>query len=493
MEGLSNCTKCHELGEDVKNDKCMDCHTEIKNQLTSKNGFHSTQNIPSKLCYECHSEHHGRNFKLIKFDKENFDHDKVGFKLSGRHSEINCVDCHKSEFRSDDKVDERPDSFLGLNQTCTSCHEDVHRKTLGNSCENCHNTKTFKPPSLFSHNKAKFKLTGAHQDVECQKCHKIEEIDGKKFQHFAGIKFNSCSNCHNDVHKGKFGSDCQSCHQTNSFTEINNKNRFDHSITNFPLLGKHNNVKCESCHKGKLTDKLVHNQCIDCHEDYHKKQFLTNATTTDCKTCHTVEGFKPSTFSIEDHDKLNFKLTGSHLALPCQACHLKNAEWKFRISGDRCIDCHVNFHENEISSKFMGENNCAGCHTTNAWKEVGFNHTNTGFELLGKHENTSCRDCHFDNSQLAVIQKFKSISSDCIVCHTDIHKGQFEKEGKTICQDCHIFDNWRPDNFDHSKTRFPLDGAHKKVECSKCHKSSDDDSYIVFKISGDIKCINCHS
>ncbi len=30
FEGLQNCTKCHTLGEGLSNQKCLDCHTEIK-------------------------------------------------------------------------------------------------------------------------------------------------------------------------------------------------------------------------------------------------------------------------------------------------------------------------------------------------------------------------------------------------------------------------------------------------------------------------------
>jgi len=26
LEGMSNCTKCHALGEKVENNKCLDCH-----------------------------------------------------------------------------------------------------------------------------------------------------------------------------------------------------------------------------------------------------------------------------------------------------------------------------------------------------------------------------------------------------------------------------------------------------------------------------------
>jgi hypothetical protein len=39
----------------------------------------------------------------------------------------------------------------------------------------------------------------------------------------------------------------------------------------------------------------------------------------------------------------------------------------------------------------------------------------------------------------------------------------------TKCQDCHNTGAWKPANFDHSKTRFALTGAHERTECSRCH------------------------
>ena len=33
LEGMSNCTKCHILGEKVSNDLCLDCHTELKTRI----------------------------------------------------------------------------------------------------------------------------------------------------------------------------------------------------------------------------------------------------------------------------------------------------------------------------------------------------------------------------------------------------------------------------------------------------------------------------
>ena len=93
--------------------------------------------------------------------------------------------------------------------------------TLGNECSNCHSTEKFKPAANFDHNKASFKLTGAHEKVECSKCHPTEKKNGKDFVKHKGLSFSKLFSCHNDVHKGAFGADCKSCHSVNGFNIIN--------------------------------------------------------------------------------------------------------------------------------------------------------------------------------------------------------------------------------------------------------------------------------
>ena len=35
LEGISNCTRCHVLGEEVSNAKCLECHTPIQSQTSA--------------------------------------------------------------------------------------------------------------------------------------------------------------------------------------------------------------------------------------------------------------------------------------------------------------------------------------------------------------------------------------------------------------------------------------------------------------------------
>ena len=62
LEGIFKCTQCHILGDKVSNDKCLECHKEIKSRIDQKKGYHASREVRGKDCAVCHSEHHGRNF-----------------------------------------------------------------------------------------------------------------------------------------------------------------------------------------------------------------------------------------------------------------------------------------------------------------------------------------------------------------------------------------------------------------------------------------------
>ncbi len=489
FDGLNNCTKCHTIGEGLDNKKCLECHTEIRSRIEKNLGYHSSNEVKAKDCWKCHSEHNGRNFKIINFNPKQFDHRKTGYELTGQHKLIDCSKCHNQKFISDTKL-KKVKTYLGLSRNCISCHEDIHQKTAGITCENCHNTSSFSSDIKFDHSRTSFPLLGAHNLVKCTECHKKIASEEKSIIKFTTKQKSLCTDCHIDVHNNKFGSNCLSCHNFNSFKNAAKKG-FDHSKTGFPLIGKHQFVECKDCHKRKLTDPIKHDRCLNCHNDYHKGQFAINNLPKDCEECHTEQGFTPSKFTIEHHQKTKFVLTGSHLAIECRACHYKTKEWKFRFSSLKCIECHQNVHNQEISFRFIEKDKCENCHNTVLWSVVKFDHSQTKFSLLGKHSTIACRSCHIKETQNSKIHLFKSLKSNCLDCHQDYHYNQYSSED---CSNCHTFENWMPTKFNHSNTNFNLDGAHKKVECIKCHpsiKKDDGGNFILFKTRR-VKCSDCH-
>ncbi|MEE9432423.1 MAG: cytochrome C [Melioribacteraceae bacterium] len=475
--------------------KCLNCHEELRDIISLNRGYHSNKEVTSKKCWSCHGDHYGRNFEIVRFNEKKFDHLKSGYELIGSHKNLDCNKCHNSNFIENKRLELKSKTFLGLDKRCLTCHEDEHQGTLNSNCETCHNLEKFSQVEKFNHNDAKYILTGKHKEVDCNKCHTFEQRNNKRFQIFTGIKYQTCNSCHSDVHKGNFGTDCKSCHNTESFLKVSMSKNFNHSRTKFPLIGKHRTVSCKSCHKNSLSDKPKYKMCLDCHIDFHKGEFVNNNATSDCKDCHSEYGFSPSHFTLEKHNNTKFLLTGAHNAVACIDCHKVDDNWKFRISGETCITCHENVHANSISKKYFNENKCETCHVTTTWQEVKFEHTQTGFELIGKHKKTNCSSCHFDNEKLTSNEKqFVAVNSNCSSCHTDIHRGQFVEDGKELCIECHNFDNWEPTLFNHENTKFKIEGAHKQVQCFECHKPKDDEegNYFYYK-NEDVRCISCHS
>lgn len=493
LEGLTNCTKCHILGQKGTTQKCLECHTEIKNLMDAKKGYHASSEAKGKACRDCHGEHFGRNYQIIRIDEKTFNHNLAGFELVGKHAQITCADCHNPRLIQNNISQKKEGTFLGLGTECLSCHEDYHRNTLPANCLSCHNQDAFRPAPEFNHTKTRFPLIGKHQSVECAKCHQTELVNGKQFQRFAGIEFANCTSCHEDVHRNKFGNDCRKCHNEFSFNEVKSLSSFNHNQTAFPLLGMHRVVDCKKCHTSGYTQPVKHDRCSGCHADFHENQFRKNGKSPDCAECHSVNGFSPSSFGIERHNQMEFKLEGAHLATPCFACHLKNEKWNFAGLRTRCVDCHENIHQNTLPEKYLPEEDCKTCHSVTKWSEILFDHNATNFQLLGKHAGVNCRSCHFRETNGITKQQFSNLAGNCENCHEDVHFKQFEKSGKNDCERCHTFNNWLPDKFSHDNARFKLDGKHAGLECIQCHKPTDSliRNYIVYKFD-DISCASCH-
>jgi hypothetical protein len=463
----------------------------------------------------------GRDNELIWWvdGREKFDHKLTGFELLDKHAQPDCRKCHIDKHINNKEIlleagKKLNNTFLGLDQKCLSCHFDEHRGQLKTECLSCHIMAGWKPASAFNHNIAKFQLSGKHTNIECGKCHKPitdneNSIDSVYLQ-FTNIIHETCNNCHNDAHKGKFEQACKSCHSTSDWKNVNTIN-FDHSKTRYPLQGKHASLNCEQCHNvGKSKTDLKFEFCVDCHSDFHKGQFAKRESKGECGECHTVNGFSPSLYTIDMHSKSDYPLEDSHLAVPCFLCHGERSNesifkmTKFKFESTRCIVCHKDRHEGTVD-KYTTENGCGLCHNIAGWSSITYNHSAHGFKLEGKHAAINCTNCHKPD-ELESKEKtlrFTGLNKECLTCHIDTHRGQFAEEiefentikKETPCQRCHTPGNWFPDLFDHNRdSSFKLEGAHQKAKCRGCHKKIEepDGSFVWFK-PVDKKCESCHS
>jgi hypothetical protein len=520
LNGTANCTTCHKISAGQATYRCVECHTEIGSRVNNHHGLHATYNMKpgsSQECIKCHSDHNGEDFPLVKWDVNTFDHRTTGYVLEGKHAGLACNKCHTAERvapseRATIKVKDLNKTFLGIPQACVPCHEDYHKGRLGPNCLQCHNYEDWKvftiPGGKFDHSKTRYPLTGLHAKVACEKCH-TPGANGKP--RYVGIPFEKCDDCHEDPHKGSFTQTCQSCHNTNGWKKVStpalNEN-FDHSKTKYPLLGKHATVECIACHANADFKKhVVFAKCMDCHQpDPHGGQFVKRAAG-ECAPCHTVDGFKPSTFGVKEHATSAYPLEGGHAKVECDQCHIpKGKDTQYKIKFKLCTDCHKDEHGGQFAlAPYL--NACEKCHDLEGYRPSTFTiarHKNTRFILTGGHIAVPCGDCHKESEQFkpkTELYHWQDLA--CTSCHQDPHKGQFDERMRQPgpngtpagCELCHSTKAWKElSRFDHSKTSFPLVGAHRATACIDCHKPPNLETNLTnvdFKVAP-TKCEDCH-
>ncbi|MFN3958988.1 MAG: cytochrome c3 family protein [Parvularculaceae bacterium] len=388
--------------------------------------------------------------------------------LSSAHQEFadDCASCHAS-------FDKSAQSSL-----CLSCHKAVaadiktskgfHGKSPAVDdvpCKSCHtehegaafNIAAF-DEARFDHALTDYPLSGGHSGVKCGNCHAA----GRKFRDAP----TACVECHktDDPHKGTLGPDCQSCHNIQSWKQI----KFDHAKTRFPLLGKHQDVRCTACHLDQKFKGLPA-RCVDCHrdDDIHK-----GAYGADCASCHTP--FDWAKVAFDHGSRTRFALKGKHAVLSCPACHTTSlTSPKLQTA---CVACH----KSDDAHKGRNGPDCASCHGEGAWTSVRFDHDRrTKFALKGAHKALKCESCHLEPVTTALP------GTACIDCHRndDPHKGSQGPQ----CGSCHNETSWTANlRFDHDLGDFPLLGKHKSVACGSCHISKD------FR-AADPACSACHA
>ena len=437
------CSSCHAFFWQSASmaDRCVTCHTDVAIQQQDPSSLHGSllKKNNRLTCRTCHPDHRGSISSLTDLSAADISHDDFGYSLMAHQkqsdgSPFTCRSCHVNGYNT--ACDQ---------QVCVTCHQPIkadfmlaHRQAYGDDCLACHDgIDTYS--HNFSHETAPFKLTGKHTTVDCAGCHTGAHS-------LADLKATpqDCYSCHakDDAHQEQLGKDCAACHTSAGWTPAS----FDHSKSKFPLTGAHATLECSKCHLNSLFIALD-TACYSCHakDDAHNGQFGTF-----CDTCHTTSAWLPASF---DHAESGFPLTGAHATLACSQCHQNNV---FTALDSSCYSCHAkdDAHNGQFGTF------CDACHTTSAWLPASFDHAKSGFPLTGAHATLACSQCHQNNV-------FTALDSACYSCHAkdDAHKGQFG----TDCGSCHSTTAWLPATFDHSKTRFPLTGAHVNLSCGKCH------------------------
>ena len=488
LEGMSNCTRCHTIGRTVTHDRCLDCHRELKSRIAAGKGYHAR--IAARECVDCHKEHHGRSFAITRFDRTGYDHKlATGFALEGKHAQLECQKCHRSDLlrAADVKSNQslvHHGTYLGLSPACASCHDDVHRGQFSGDCSTCHTPSAWKPVGNFSHDRTRFRLTGKHTEVPCASCHKALPADPKTVR-FKGLAFQGCKDCHADPHKGKLQGTCESCHATAGWTQAGTT--FNHATTRFPLNGLHSRVRCIGCHTATAGASPGHGlrfarfqRCADCHPDPHKGQFASRIRNGGCESCHAENGWHEGPMKTFDHATTRFPLRGKHAVLECATCH--GTTPGVRVTPDmltgfaRCAACHPDPHAGQFT-RGGAITDCGTCHNEDRFVPAAYStamHNANRFSLNGGHEAVPCVKCHATEVIAGKrVQVFARASLPaCVACHQDPHGGKLARFTAAGCTVCHTSTMWTDIHFDHSQTRYPLDGKHVRVACARCHAPS---------------------
>ena len=129
---------------------------------------------------------------------------------------------------------------------------------------------------------------------------------------------------------------------------------------------------------------------------------------------------------------------------------------------------------------------CSLCHTEEGWRSIradfNFDHEKeTGVKLEGAHVAAECLRCHNDRGPVSMFA-----TRGCAGCHEDPHRAQLGAD----CTACHTQLDWRANEkvAMHSRTRFPLIGAHAVTACFRCHPGAQVGNFL----GTDIDCATCH-
>jgi hypothetical protein len=557
LNGPNDCSACHGGIFGTLREACLECHEAVEEQLAEPSGLHGTLGPRAEQCGLCHGEHHGTATALVHRqsfalagvrDPEAFDHALVGFIMDGAHLPLDCTECHANARTA--VLEAGQHRFLGLDQDCATCHEDVHEGRFALSCASCHGQSTWDGLHSLGHEEF-LPLVGGHA-LACTECHgegtkhALDIVGGPDF--VGGIRrrppARTCVDCHESPHREEFvggvaklvgeapGASCATCHAADheSFheRELLAMTPELHAASGFPLAEPHQEVACRDCHAVEPRDFAARfpgrsaDACSVCHADPHGGQFAEGPFSQgDCLACHERTHFEPHAFTVEDHARTALVLDGKHATTDCDGCHEKPAEDAprvFRGTDTQCDGCHQDAHAGFFAKLTKGaapaHGDCERCHDAQSFAgaEKGFEHARwTGFAVEGAHAEAACTVCHAlaaepdaTGRRFGRVHELFGAFTGCATCHADPHGGRFDDDelpasvaGRGDCARCHTDSSWRAQvrDFDHGYwTGFALFEEHGSAGCAACHAplpGSTDDGRTVAMADG-AGCADCH-
>jgi hypothetical protein len=215
-----------------------------------------------------------------------------------------------------------------------------------------------------------------------------------------------------------------------------------------------------------------------------------------------------------DHVKTGFPLTGAHVQVPCETCHIRGT---FKGTPKKCATCHT--PGSRIQTATVKSQNhiptqqaCEQCHSSTAsWKVARFTHVGVIPHQCGQCHNNSmapgkpsghpvtnqpCDTCHRTTTWMSASFTHVSVMPGaCASCHGSTASGKPANHIPTTksCDACHTTGgSFTTSRFTHSATQGIIGG-----QCATCHNGS----YIQWNALGKTpnhvattaSCDTCHS
>jgi hypothetical protein len=190
-----------------------------------------------------------------------------------------------------------------------------------------------------------------------------------------------------------------------------------------------------------------------------------------------------------DHVKTGFPLTGAHVTLPCETCHVQGT---FKGTPKKCETCHT--PGSRIQSATVKPSNhiptnqaCNQCHSSTAsWKVARFTHVGVAPHQCGQCHNNSiapgkpsnhpvtnqpCDTCHRTTTWMsAAFAHLGVMPGACATCHgsTATRKPSNHIPTNLSCDACHTTGgSFTTSRFTHSATQGVM-----PLQCATCHNGS---------------------
>jgi hypothetical protein len=225
---------------------------------------------------------------------------------------------------------------------------------------------------------------------------------------------------------------------------------------------------------------------------------------------HFASAQPPEPGSVRfDHIRTGFNLTGAHILVRCETCHISGV---FKGTPRDCATCHMAGNRMGAMAK-PGQHvptatPCDSCHRTTGWIPASYSHAgvapgacmtcHNGSMSTGKpngHTRTteSCDKCHRTTAWIpAGYNHLGVVPGTCRNCHgvtaTGMPNGHVAILATDSCDKCHRTTAWLPVHYDHTGvvpgtcrnchgvTATGMPNGHVAIlatdSCDKCHSTT---------------------